>query len=109
MSENLLDFQFQLGSVMEVLVKSVMCEATKLFEMGVFQLKAEIAIIKEENENLKSSLMSMGGTRPSSREEDGGCLGLQSVNAEKREGETSSFKWAYFVLINRTPVTFASF
>uniref|UniRef100_A0A3B3Q8I1 Zinc finger protein 1 homolog n=1 Tax=Paramormyrops kingsleyae TaxID=1676925 RepID=A0A3B3Q8I1_9TELE len=89
MSENLLDFQFQLGSVMEVLVKSVMCEATKLFETGVFQLRAEIAIIKEENENLKSSLMSMGGTRPSSREDDGGCLGLESVNGGKHK-ETCS-------------------
>ncbi|XP_048826575.1 zinc finger protein 287-like [Brienomyrus brachyistius] len=74
MSENILDFQSQLGSVMEVLVKSVMCEATKLFETGVFQLRAKIANIKEENENLKSSLMSLGGTRPSSREEAGGCV-----------------------------------
>ncbi|KAI1888607.1 hypothetical protein AGOR_G00186900 [Albula goreensis] len=54
MTEN--DFQVQLASIMEILVKAAVRETTKLYETGVLELRMEMAQIKQENETLKSRL-----------------------------------------------------
>ncbi|XP_066543539.1 zinc finger protein 502 [Amia ocellicauda] len=53
MSDFVTTFQFQLGSVMEILVKQSVCEITKLFEVCLADLEVEMTKIKKENESLK--------------------------------------------------------
>lgn len=48
------DFQSKYASVMESMLKSAVSETTKLFETMVDELKAEIAKMKKENEELKA-------------------------------------------------------
>ncbi|KAM7393690.1 hypothetical protein PAMP_020544 [Pampus punctatissimus] len=48
------DFQTKYASVMESMLKTAVAETTKLFETMVDELKAEISIIKKENEDLKT-------------------------------------------------------
>ncbi|KAL4641686.1 zinc finger protein 287-like [Arapaima gigas] len=51
-------FQSQLAALMEMLMKAVVCETTKLFESGVLRLRLEVASIRQENEELKARLRS---------------------------------------------------
>ncbi|KPP58368.1 zinc finger protein 287-like, partial [Scleropages formosus] len=60
MSENTMGFQSQLAALMEMLVKAVVCETTKLFESGVLQLRVEMANVRQENEELKARLRRSG-------------------------------------------------
>ncbi|CAK6976278.1 uncharacterized protein LOC128374442 isoform X2 [Scomber scombrus] len=48
------DFQSKYASVMESMLKSAVAETTKLFETMVDELKAEISVIKKENDDLKT-------------------------------------------------------
>lgn len=48
------DFQTKYASVMESMLKGAVAETTKLFETMVDELKAEISVIKKENEDLKT-------------------------------------------------------
>ncbi|XP_042288054.1 flocculation protein FLO11-like isoform X1 [Thunnus maccoyii] len=48
------DFQTKYASVMESMLRSAVAETTKLFETMVDELKAEISMIKKENEDLKT-------------------------------------------------------
>uniref|UniRef100_A0A3Q2QP06 Uncharacterized LOC105931495 n=1 Tax=Fundulus heteroclitus TaxID=8078 RepID=A0A3Q2QP06_FUNHE len=48
------DFQSKYASVMESMLKRAIAETTKLFENMVDELKAEISVIKKENEDLKT-------------------------------------------------------
>ncbi|KAJ8372229.1 hypothetical protein AAFF_G00293480 [Aldrovandia affinis] len=49
-------FQTHLTSVMEILVKSTVCETTKLFEASIRELRAEMGRIQQENESLQSRM-----------------------------------------------------
>ncbi|XP_038837931.1 mucin-2-like [Salvelinus namaycush] len=51
-------FKIQFASVMESVLKTAVTETTKLFETTIADLRAKISRIKEENEDLKSSLRS---------------------------------------------------
>lgn len=57
MEEEQLGFESQFSSVMQNVLKSAVCEATRLFERTVRQLNAELVHLREENENLKSSAL----------------------------------------------------
>ncbi|XP_071264087.1 calphotin-like isoform X2 [Salvelinus alpinus] len=51
-------FKIQFASVMESVLKTAVTETTQLFETTIADLRAKISRIKEENEDLKSSLRS---------------------------------------------------
>ncbi|XP_066574780.1 uncharacterized protein LOC136764531 [Amia ocellicauda] len=56
MSDSVASFQSQLSSILEILVRAAVCEATKLFEGSCANLQVEIAQSKKEIESLKLRL-----------------------------------------------------
>lgn len=48
------DFQAKFASVMESILHSAVAETTKLFEAMVDELKADMSIIKKDNDDLKA-------------------------------------------------------
>ncbi|XP_041729528.2 uncharacterized protein LOC121560673 [Coregonus clupeaformis] len=76
-------FQTQFASVMEKVLKTAVIETTTLFETTIEELRAEISRIKEENEDLKSSLRSPENAKKSTGESE-------SQTAETGSSQTTS-------------------
>ncbi|KAJ8000600.1 hypothetical protein DPEC_G00182060 [Dallia pectoralis] len=63
-------FQTQFASVMETVLKTAVTETTKLFETTIEELRGEISRIKDENDGLKSKLLSLENEKKSRRESE---------------------------------------
>ncbi|XP_045062321.1 vegetative cell wall protein gp1-like isoform X1 [Coregonus clupeaformis] len=78
-------FQTQFAFVMESVLKNAVTETTKLFETTIEELRAEISRIKEENEYLKSRLLSLEKTKRSTGESES-----ESQTAEPRPSQRTT-------------------